>query len=274
MKRSRPAWIALAALAASACASPSPPPPHPAVAENAASRPHRREGDEGGPRRCPPIFSSPSGEPFRAGPGDALCPMAAWFAKADADHDGALTREEFCADALRFFRTLDVNGDGVIDGGEVQRYERLVFPEILGALPPQADAGFRIERAAYQAGGYGGGGGFGGQSQGGGRGGRGGGRKRGGAGPATAGGASGASSQGAGRFGLLAEPEPVSAADLNFDGRITAEEFSTRADQRFRSLDPDGTGQLTLAGLQARAPQRGGGPGGRRHGAAAPPPQA
>ena len=71
------------------------------------------------------LFISPAGEPFRGGDG-----LAAWFAGADADHDGGLSPAEFRADALRFFRTLDADRDGSVDGFEVQRYEAQVAPEI------------------------------------------------------------------------------------------------------------------------------------------------
>src|SRR6185503_18497922 len=75
------------------------------------------------------LFVSPAGEPFRAGPGEPY-PVAAWFKAADADGDGKLTREEFVADAARFFQTLDANHDGVIDGQELKAYETRVVPEI------------------------------------------------------------------------------------------------------------------------------------------------
>src|SRR5262252_202272 len=68
------------------------------------------------PRPAPRIrmFISPAGEPFRGENG-----LAAWFAGADADHDGALTYTEFEADAMRFFKSLDVNHDGQLDGFEI-----------------------------------------------------------------------------------------------------------------------------------------------------------
>lgn len=71
------------------------------------------------------LFVSPSGEPFRGGDG-----LAAWFAGADADKDGALTLAELRADAQRFFKVVDASGDGVVDGFEVQRYEAEIAPEI------------------------------------------------------------------------------------------------------------------------------------------------
>src|SRR5580693_2156289 len=74
-----------------------------------------------GPGAKPPppprIFISPSGEPYRAGP-NVPDPMKAWFDQVDAAHKGYIDRADFRADAARFFKTLDENGDGIIDGFE------------------------------------------------------------------------------------------------------------------------------------------------------------
>jgi hypothetical protein len=76
-----------------------------------------------------PVFLSPMGEPFRAAAGQAY-PAGAWFAAADADHDGAVSRAEFVRDAERFFKTIDLDHDGKITPEEVIAYERDVAPEI------------------------------------------------------------------------------------------------------------------------------------------------
>jgi hypothetical protein len=76
------------------------------------------------------LFISPAGQPFRAAVG-ATYPVAAWFAQADRDHDGKITREEFRADFEAFFRTLDTNHDGIVDGFETTDYEQKIVPEIL-----------------------------------------------------------------------------------------------------------------------------------------------
>jgi hypothetical protein len=55
--------------------------------------------------------------------------------------------------------------------------------------------------------------------------------------------------QGAGLFGLLNEPEPVAAAETQFDGRITLQEFEAAADRRFDLLDTKQLGYLTRATL-------------------------
>ena len=220
----------------------SPPAPSP-IGQGSA----RAEGPS-----CPRLFVSPSGEPFRRAPGGA-CPLEAWFAGADADHDGTLDRAESRADAARFFAKLDQNGDGVIDAVEVQRYEREIVPEILGR---SREAMLQPRLTLVQFGGGMGGGGMGGGGMGGGRGG--GGRHRGGA---PAGGHEAGpqgSPDGLSRYSLLDEPEPVASADLNFDGRITAEEFLTLASVRFDTLTTAVGGALTLPALQARMATRGG----------------
>jgi Ca2+-binding EF-hand superfamily protein len=81
-------------------------------------------------------FVSPMGEPFTADrSGNAL---ADWFAQADRNHDGMLTKDEMLQDAERFFVTLDVNHDGEIDPDEITRYETQIAPanrRSLGLLP-------------------------------------------------------------------------------------------------------------------------------------------
>jgi hypothetical protein len=188
--------------------------------------PRQRSADEndGAPR--PPhrqLFISPAGEPFRAEPG-APYPVAAWFAGADANHDGALSRDEFVADATRFFTLVDADHSGVIDGFEVSAYETQVAPEILQGFrggPPG------VQRADRRASG----------------GPPGGGRRGGGRSPM------GGMLQGATPYSLLAEPQPVLGADGDFDRRISREEASRAAKSRFALLDTDRDGQLRLADL-------------------------
>jgi hypothetical protein len=161
------------------------------------------------------LFISPSGEPFRGSDG-----LGAWFSGADADQDGALVPAELRADALRFFRRLDGNTDGVVDGFEVQHYENEIAPEINqlaidGELPGGRGPGLRAARGR-------------GQMQ--------------------------MGRQGAARYGLLNTPHPVRAGDLDVDGRVTEAEWSRAAARRFDLLDREKAGRLTLAGL--RSPER------------------
>ena len=75
------------------------------------------------------VFISPSGEPFRP-TAAAPEPFEAWFARVDANHDRRIDRAEFEADARAFFKVLDADGDGVIDGFEVTAYESRIAPEL------------------------------------------------------------------------------------------------------------------------------------------------
>jgi Ca2+-binding EF-hand superfamily protein len=213
--------------------------------------PGRREGGEsrGPPPARPSLFVSPAGEPFRAGPGEPY-PVAVWFKAADADGDGKLTREEFVADAARFFQTLDANHDGVIDGLELKAYETMVVPEITQERPVQP-------ARAQTAGGstFGGQGGGRGRRRGGGGGGGGG---QGGPGQGGFGGGGVPQAEGAAPYGLLGEREPVADADLDINSRITLANFKTKAAQRFTTLDMDGKGYLRLEELPKTQAQQGG----------------
>jgi len=183
------------------------------------------------PPRLAQLFIAPSGEPFRAGR-DEPYPVAVWFARADADHDGRLTRGEFRRDFNSFFPTLDLNGDGVIDGKEIEYYEQTLVPEVqvnFGSGPE-----FRVLSANAGSG-------------------------------APVGGGEGAEPtatakarenrrqealpRGGGRYALINIPQPVVSTDADLSRRITPTEFTAAADRRFGLLDPDETGALTLATL-------------------------
>ena len=185
------------------------------------------------------LFISPCGRPYRAAPGEPY-PVAVWFKDTDRDHDGFLERGELRADAAAFFAILDSNHDGVIDIDEVNAYERVLVPEILRGRP-QAMLEPRIILA--QMGGGGGGGGHGGHHR--------------GSAQATPRTPDVAQSEmvGAAPYDLLAEPEPVTAADTDFDGRITQAEFLAAADRRFDILDVKQTGKIAFEDLPKTAVQ-------------------
>ena len=177
------------------------------------------EGQE--PPRREQLFISPAGEPFRTPRGEPY-PVAIWFARADTDHDGIIDREEFVADALAFNARLDTDHDGFIDGFEVADYEKNVAPEILSPL----DRGDESHRAVVTDIG----------------------RK-----PfiglpkaVDRGVAYGSSRNGAGLYGLINEVQPVMAQDSDLDRRIDIKEVVIAARDRFRILDKDGDGKLTL----------------------------
>ncbi len=175
----------------------------------------------------PSLFISPNGQPFRSAPGEPY-PVARWFAAVDKNGDGKIDRTEFRADAQAFFETLDKNKDGVIDGFEVSDYEHDVVPEILGAYRSSDVAGAGERHHRPPSGDR---------------------RRRGGrkgdpdslVGADVMGGAS--------SYQLIAEPEPIAAADANLTGRISLADFLVAADRRFNRLDGKSQGFLTLADL-------------------------
>lgn len=202
------------------------------------------------------IFIAPSGEPYRA-PAGAPYPVADWFARADADHDGKLTEAEFVADFLRFFASLDTDRDGVIDSAELDRYETQLAPELHTSSfagdwsPPSSDEGGESEVGQKHR---------------------------------ALGSYMGADNpQGAGRYDLLRIPEPVASMDVALNGRINRQEAQDAAEYRFSLLDTQHHGYLTLAdlpetfaqahrgGMRGRGKPGGrGGHGGHRHGGEGP----
>lgn len=176
----------------------------PALAQPIEELPPRRDRDI---EAAPPkeqVFISPSGEPFRAPLGEAY-PAGAWFARADADRDRVLSAEEFAADQLAFFDTLDADKDGVIDGFESGEYERTVAPEVAAepAGPRRRGAWLfgRPERPRKEL-------------------------------------------RGAGHYGLLDDPLPIRSPDTNFDYRVTREELTAASSRRFQALDKDSDGRI------------------------------
>jgi Ca2+-binding EF-hand superfamily protein len=178
-------------------------------------------------------FISPMGEPFRAhsASDDTL---ADWFYQADSNRDGILTAAEMQADADRFFAKLDTDRDGEIGPDEIAHYEYEVAPEIQvmsrtrrapgqaapARLPddPYDDSKKdrrRRDDQAYASLGLGG------------------------------------ALQGAARYSLLNIPEPVAAADTDFNRGISRQEFRDAALARFQLLDKAHQGRLTLAQLEA-----------------------
>lgn len=213
------------------------------------------------------LFIAPSGEPFRAIAG-APYPVAAWFAQADANHDGRIDLGEFNADFMRFFDRLDTNHDGMLSSAEIKAYETDFAPEVAADYGASFVSGpDRFHGGGGGSGGSGGGGSSGGGHRGGGQsadggsmGGMGGGGSGGsdssasndGSGPASAAvGQSreiesdlGAALGGGGRYGLIAIAEPVAAMDTSFSGHVSRGEAQAAAQRRFNLLDPDDKGAI------------------------------
>ncbi len=153
------------------------------------------------------IFISPMGEPFHTAGGVSAAEQ--WFRDADANHDQRITPKEFEDDAMRFFATLDVDHNHLIEPAEIDRYESEVAPEIRvistygDANLAKTDDDGNVTDPPYPT------------------------------------------RIGAGRFGFLDAPEPVVTADLNFDRAISEQEFQTTALRRFKMLDINGDGVIT-----------------------------
>lgn len=200
-------WVVALALACSACASGGPGGPPPGYGD---------DEDIEGPRPARiQLFISPAGQPFRA-PADQPYPVAAWFAQADADHDGHLTRAEFRADAEAWFKVLDANQDGLIDMPEATRWEEELVPELArlsigGGMVGRREAPRRNELSTR--------------------------------------------GQGAAAFSLINEPHPVRGADSDLSFSVSPAEWRAAADRRFGLLDVDGDGALALTDLKATPSQ-------------------
>ena len=166
-------------------------------------------------------FISPMGEPFRPR-SDTDDTIARWFQQADGNGDGLVSPVELQADAERFFNDLDADKDGAILPEEMVSYEWDVAGEIqVNSRWRPARGETREERRKRRNG---------------------------------IGGYNPDGLQGAARYGLLNIPQPVAAADTNFDRAVTLAEFRQAAAQRFGLLDRKEAHQLTLAELRELLP--------------------
>jgi Ca2+-binding EF-hand superfamily protein len=159
------------------------------------------------------IFFSPSGQPFRGQP-DEPYPVAAWVAQADTDKDGKISYDEFMADGKQFFQKLDVNHDGYVSSPENTNYENRIAPEIL-RIDPRIDQPPRYHVEGNETDND----------------------------PRLRNYVK--TIQGAAQYALIDEPQPVRAADKNFDFRISAEEWSNATNARFKTLDRNDDGFIT-----------------------------
>lgn len=180
-------------------------------------------GDDGPP---PNVFLDPAGRPWRAAE-DAPYPVAAWFAQVDTDGNGSVNFTEFDADATRFFDILDTDKDGKLSNLEVVAYETEVAPEILtrGPTAPRMRAPDRRSVGSVMS-------------------------PRG-----VKKLPPGLLRKGAGRFSLLDEPQPVAAADIDFNAIITREEWSQAARRRFNRLDANTDRKIVREELPATPAQ-------------------
>ncbi|HVI51639.1 MAG TPA: EF-hand domain-containing protein [Candidatus Sulfotelmatobacter sp.] len=182
-----------------------------------------------GPDKAPPpkaqLLFSPNGEPITGGPlGQASCEdaMARWFDRLDSRQSGLLNREDFMADARAQFARMDLDHDGWITPSELSEFRAPYAP------PPEPMRG-------GPGGGNGGPGGSG--PSGGPNGGHGG-----PAGGGSPGGGSGGSS--ASRSSVTQE-DPVMAADVHLQFRVSQEDFLAQASDVFNRLDKTHKGALS-----------------------------
>jgi len=216
------------------------------------------------------LFISPMGEPFRGAD-----PIRQWFDGADVNKDGALTADEFVADAMRFFALLDRGKDNEIDPDDIEYYETALAPEIrtggegVGAGPASRGGGGRRGGGGGRRGGGGGmrgGGGDGGDSNG----------MSFGSGGAAKTPKYADTKRGAARFSFFDYPEPVVVADTNFNRGVDPNEFRAAALDRFAVLDKNHDGRITRSELPKFVAPEDDGPRGRGGGfgrrPAGPPP--
>ena len=177
-------------------------------------------------------FISPMGEPFRhrTRTDDTL---SLWFDRADTNRDGAITPDEMRADAERFFASLDANGDKEIDPEELVKYEWEVAPDVQlmskTRLAPSDSTEGREKRREEDLAALDDDDDF---------------SRRKGKRPKKG------NLEGAAIYGLLNLPEPVAAADADFNRGVSLEEFRIAATARFELLDASKQGRLTLPQLQ------------------------
>ncbi|EPY00632.1 hypothetical protein [Magnetospirillum fulvum] len=186
-----------------------------------------------------PLVLSPNAEPLTGGdlgwrPCEAV--LGDWAVRVDSTHSGAISRQDFLADARAQFARMDGDGDGFITADELSAY-RAPFRPIAPPREPHirrgdGDDGAINGRIGFPGGGWGGG--------------RGGGPHDGGGGPRDGGGSD--------RSTLTTGEDPVMAADTNLDFKVSLDEFLRQATLIFDSLDLDHNGTLDLTELRRFCP--------------------
>lgn len=161
------------------------------------------------------LFIAPMGQPFRGETTAAA--MQAWFAAADTDQDGRLSRDEFVAQGMLLHPIMDRNQDGLVTAIEAGNLFRATAPEMYAPLPPLRGAQARMprdpgrmtqprERVSRDD-----------------------------------------RARGAARFGLLGDIEPVMSCDADMSRWVSAGEFQTCAERRFQLLDANGDGFFEIS---------------------------
>ena len=174
------------------------------------------------------VYMSLMGEPYWTNSA-GVHPFEQWLKMADLDEDGAVSTIEFVNDADAFFASLDLDGDKIIDGDEMAKYEQLAPGRTRAAgggavMPSSARPKPKSSTPTEQ-----------GQVA------------------IVTGGDSPSATRihpGGGRINFAEVPQPVAMADANLDRRVTVEEFRRTAARRFGNYDVDKDGRLTRKELR------------------------
>jgi hypothetical protein len=159
------------------------------------------------------IQFSPNAEPLSGGPlGQPKCEdaLSGWFDRVDANHDGAIDRDEFLADARLQFGRMDRHHAGYVTPADLSEF-RAPYEPPQGA---EVDGQYADQRASD-------GSRRSSQGDGGGRGPR----QR---GPS-----------------VDTRADPVMSADKTLSFKVTSEEFIAQANDLFAGLDHNHDGRLT-----------------------------
>lgn len=165
-----------------------------------------------------PLYS-PNGEPLSGGPlGHPPCEQAipGWFDRLDGDRKGAIDLDQYLTDARRQFAAMDLNKDGLITAEVLARYRAPYEP---ASRADQAVTGPRSPENASRA--------APGQHR----------QAR-------------TSGDDRGRF-AEDEPDPVMAADVTLQFKVTLADFVDYERRRFVELNSKHDGRLTRAEVLA-----------------------
>ncbi|MDB5364166.1 MAG: hypothetical protein JWM77_93 [Rhodospirillales bacterium] len=205
-------------------------------------------GNTHDPYRRPQIVISPNAEPLALGD-DKSCKveMVGWFARVDTNHDGAIDKAEFMADARRWFAEMDQDKSGSVTAGELANVRERKVP--LPPPPPRRPDSDSSSTSSSSSDGR--------MRQ------RFGDRLNAGEGQ-MGGGQMGGGQMGSGsarrdrppsdlpdrpksglRNGVAGEPDPVMAADTNLDFKVTKLEWETYVESNFDELDRNHDGRLS-----------------------------